>query len=343
MKIKYLSVLIVLLVIGCKEVLFNDDPQNTPDNNFEMFWGDFDKYYVYFDYNNISWDSIHSVYKAKISPNTTDKELFTIFSEMAGVLKDGHVNIYSPYGMTSYQLRPLASYPSKRLINPLKYIIGGSPQKYSEIIEYREIKEHNIGFIMLKNFAGNSFADNRYTIIDDVLDLYKNKDGIIIDVRGNGGGSSNNAITIASRFADMKRLCSKVCSKNGPGKNDYSGWKDNYIQPEGKFQFTKPVVVLTSRKTFSAAESFVLAMKVLPHVVLVGDTTGGGFGDPIIRELPNGWSYRLSTGMEVDANLINYQGKGIPPNISVQTSFEDSIKGIDRILEKGIEIIAKSK
>lgn len=53
--------------------------------------------------------------------------------------------------------------------------------------------------------------------------------------------------------------------------------------------------------------------------------------------------YRLSTGMEVDANLINYQGKGIPPNISVQTSFEDSIKGIDRILEKGIEIIAKSK
>lgn len=147
----------------------------------------------------------------------------------------------------------------------------------------------------------------------------------------------------SSRFADMEKLYSKERSKNGPGKNDYSSWKDNYIHPEGKFQFTKPVVILISRKTFSAAEDFVLAMKVFAHVTLVGDTTGGGFGNPIIRELPNGWSYRLSTGMEVDANLINYQGKGIPPNISVQTSFEDSIKGIDRILEKGIEIIAKSK
>jgi C-terminal processing protease CtpA/Prc len=131
--------------------------------------------------------------------------------------------------------------------------------------------------------------------------------------------------------------------KIGPGKDNYSSWKSSFIGPKGSYQFLKPVVVLTSRATSSSAEMFVMAMQVLPNVTIVGDTTGGGVGNPIFRELPNGWSYRLSTEIEADAQGRIVEGVGVYPDVPVLTTAADSANGIDRMLEKGIEIIRKSQ
>jgi C-terminal processing protease CtpA/Prc len=86
-----------------------------------------------------------------------------------------------------------------------------------------------------------------------------------------------------------------------------------------------------------------MSMKVLPQVTIVGDTTGGGTGNPIYRELPNGWVYRLSTEYRAEADNYIVDGKGVAPDFYVLTTVPDSIKGLDRILEKGIEIIEKQK
>jgi C-terminal processing protease CtpA/Prc len=59
--------------------------------------------------------------------------------------------------------------------------------------------------------------------------------------------------------------------------------------------------------------------------------------------LPNGWTYRLSTGIGATTDGYIIEGKGIPPDIPVLTTVADSINGIDRIVEKGIEIIENSK
>jgi C-terminal processing protease CtpA/Prc len=83
-------------------------------------------------------------------------------------------------------------------------------------------------------------------------------------------------------------------------------------------------------------------MQSMPHVTIVGDTTGGGVGSPIFRELPNGWTYRLSTMIEADAQGRIIEGSGIIPDVPLRTSVTDSTNGIDRILEKGIEIILGS-
>jgi C-terminal processing protease CtpA/Prc len=88
---------------------------------------------------------------------------------------------------------------------------------------------------------------------------------------------------------------------------------------------------------------FVMAMQVLPNVTIVGDTTGGGVGNPIFRELPNGWTYRLSTEIEADAQGRIMEGVGVFPDVPVLTTAADSANGIDRMLEKGIDIIRKSQ
>ena len=203
---------------------------------------------------------------------------------------------------------------------------------------------NNIGFILVKSFEGEpasllNLTDSSYYYIDNILQQLKDKDGIIIDVRDNPGGVIFNAQAIASRFADKLRLYQKYILKTGPGSNDFSGWYNLYISPSGSYQYQKPVVVLTSRATSSTAECFVLAMKTFPQVTVVGDTTGGGFGLPIIRVLPNGWTYRISTAIGESPSGEIVDGKGIFPDIPLQNSVNDSIQGIDRVLEKGIAVI----
>jgi carboxyl-terminal processing protease len=344
MKYRYLFILLFVCLVGCEKIL-GPDPANTPENNFEIFWKDFNLYYAQFQIRHIDWDSVYAVTRPQISQQTTDKQLYGYLAAIIRGINDMHVDLSTPLGYASWALPHPTSYPSMWLINPCKYLQCGSPQ--SSIMEYRLTQDPSIGYIRIWKFGGGGSAlelyDDRYLVIDYILRQFKDTKGLLIDVRGNQGGEGFNAEIVADRFADKKRLCMKYCKKIGPGKNDFSEWINHYTEPKGAYQYLKPVVVLTSRETGSAAEYFVMAMKVLPHVTIMGDTTGGGFGLPIYRELPNGWTYRLATEIGADADGYIIEGMGIPPDIPILTTVADSINGIDRIIEKGIEIIENSK
>ena len=345
MKYRYLFIFLFVFLVGCEKIL-GPDPDNTPENNFEIFWKDFNLYYAQFQIRHIDWDSVYTVTRPQISPQTTDRQLFNILSNIVLRLNDMHTSLYSPFGDINVYLNSLLrTYPSSKFINPGKYTTNRNYQ--SSVLYFGKYKDDNIGYININTFSvgGDNITllDDRYLVIDDILQQFKDTKGLLIDVRGNGGGNEFNAETVADRFADQKRFFAKFCMKNGPGKNDFSEWISRYIEPKGAYQYNKPVVVLTSRATCSAAEYFVMAMKVLPQVTTVGDTTSGGIGYPIFRELPNGWTYRLSTGIGATTDGYIIEGKGIPPDIPVLTTVADSINGIDRIVEKGIEIIENSK
>jgi hypothetical protein len=340
---RYFLLLLVVVAVGCDTIL-GPDPANDPASNFDIFWKDFDKYYSQFSIRQIDWDSVYTVTKPRITVQTSDRQLFDILANIVSAINDMHVTLYSSFGDVYYQDISRGIYPSSKLVNPGKYLIPGYPQR--SVMEYRSCKDTAIGYLIIPTFQGGNglnLRDDRYLMIDDVLQQFKNTNGLIIDVRWNSGGNSVNAETVAGRFADQKRLYMTFCSKNGPGRNDFSAWRELSIEPRGGFQYTKPVVVLASRATCSSAETFVMAMKVLPQVTIVGDTTGGGVGNPIFRELPNGWTYRMSTGIAATADGTIMEGRGIPPDIQVQTTVADSINGVDRIMEKGIEIIRNAK
>jgi len=340
----FCTLIILFIFYGCDKMFFEPDIANTPENNFEIFWKDFDRYYAQFSLRNIDWDSVYALYRPQISPSTTDRQLFNILSNIVLGINDKHVCLYTPLGNVYWKNPYPSSYPSKGLVNPYKYVRWGATQ--NSVIEYWNCQDTAIGYIIIPSFLGDgeglSMADPRYSVIDDILSQWKNMKGIVIDVRGNGGGNVSNTEIVASRFADQSHIHSYYRQKIGPGKSDYSSWKSRSIEPEGPYQFLKPVVVLTSRATMSAAEYFVMAMHVLPHVTIVGDTTAGGIGNPVDRELLNGWTYRLSTEIDADAQGRIIEGVGVFPDVPVQTTADDAANGIDRILEKGIDIIKNS-
>jgi hypothetical protein len=59
MKKLYIGIVIFLITFtGCKKVFFDEDISNTPLNNFELFWNDFDRFYPFFEIKHIKWDSV---------------------------------------------------------------------------------------------------------------------------------------------------------------------------------------------------------------------------------------------------------------------------------------------
>ena len=83
-----------------------------------------------------------------------------------------------------------------------------------------------------------------------------------------------------------------------------------FVEPHGPSQFTGTVVLLTNRLSISAAENFTLAMRVLPHVTVIGDFTSGCFADNFRTRLPNGWDLSISKNLFLDHRGRCWEGRG---------------------------------
>jgi C-terminal processing protease CtpA/Prc len=207
---------------------------------------------------------------------------------------------------------------------------------YSDAMVYGKLK-NNIGYLNLLHFSNNF---SHYTkAMDEVLDALKDTKGIIIEMRENDGGEDRVSQYIANRFASEKHLSFTSRLRNGPRHSDFGPKLEFYTQPAGKFQYTKPVVVLTRRATFSAGETFVLAMKQNKNVTLVGDSTGGALPDAMRRELPNGWVFRVPIADARGPLGESYEGIGIAPNNLVKNTKTELQAGRDKALEKAVLLL----
>jgi carboxyl-terminal processing protease len=80
---------------------------------------------------------------------------------------------------------------------------------------------------------------------------------------------------------------------------------------------------MTSNVTVSAAEILTLAMRALPNVTHVGETTRGSLSDMLAKRLPNGWSVTLSNEVYLDAHGKGWEGAGIAPSLAIPVFIGD--------------------
>jgi carboxyl-terminal processing protease len=95
--------------------------------------------------------------------------------------------------------------------------------------------------------------------------------------------------------------------------------------------------VLTDRRTPSAAERAVMALRTLPQVTVMGDTTNGSLSTKIPRELANGWYYSLTPQQVEMFDGRSYEGRGLAPDVVVRNDPLEVRAGSDRLLEAAIE------
>lgn len=335
-RIIYRIALLLTAAVGLTACHDMEEYTDDPRGNFEALWSILDEHYCFFDSKNVDWDKVHDTYSRRISDRMTREELFIVCADMLAELRDGHVNLSAPFN-TSYYRAWWSDYPqnfNKRLIEECYFNFN---YRQSSGMMYGFL-ENNIGYIYYESFSSPVGEGN----LDYALNFLSTANGLIIDVRDNGGGSLTNVETFVARFIDRPTLVGYISHKTGPGHNDFSEpYAITYLPAEeGRIRWAKPIVVLTNRSTFSAANNFASVIKNLPGVTIVGSVTGGGSGVPFSSELPCGWCIRFSACSMLDALGESTEG-GITPSEGCAVDLDplDALSGRDTILEKAIEIL----
>lgn len=320
-----------LLLTGCVE---EDQFSNSPTGNYDALWSIIDERYCFFEQarqqHGLDWDDVYHKYKPQVQAAESNAELFDIYGNMLRELKDGHVNLTSDYGTTYYWDWSL-NHPLN-FSDSLQRNYLGNDFRLTNGIKYTTLPS-NIGYMYVGSFEGSISSDNVSLML---LRLAESK-GIIIDIRNNGGGMLTSAEELAAHFVSGKTHCGYIQHKTGKGHNDFSSPEKLYIEPNGVI-WKKPVIVLTNRAVYSSANHFVMLVKPLPQVVVIGDKTGGGSGLPLNSTLPNGWTVRFSA-----CPILDIEGKhtefGIAPHEEVHITSADWNNGRDTIIERAIELI----
>lgn len=324
----------LFLFSSCEKVLMEKEPTDDPINNFDYLWNTANEKYSFFEYKGIDWNAVYNEFRPQIYPDMKQGELFDVLAEMLNRLEDGHVNLTAPFDVSRYTFKYEAPENFNFRLLQDNYIGWDYRVTGSLINTSFEREGQDIGYIYYGSFSRTiQSADIDFA----VQSLYHTK-GIILDLRSNGGGSVNNIYRLGSRFADQKRFIYSSYLKNGPGYDDFGDPAEVYMEPAGAYQYLKPVILLTNRGCFSATSFFTLAMKEFPHVIQVGDTTGGGLGSPAGYELPNGWAYRFSVSRTFTPDGQNFEN-GVPPDLTVWMNPQNELNGVDDIMEKAIELI----
>lgn len=327
--LKKIMVLMVVLPLlsGC---IREEEVTNSPQGNFEALWKIIDEQYCFLEYKQIDWDAIHAKYSKFITNTMSSEGLFEVLGNMLNELQDGHVNLASAHNVSYYDAW-YQDYPRnfrEDIVEDTYLGKASTDYRTAAGVKYK-IFEDNIGYMRYESFSSGIGNGN----LDEILSYLAVCNGLIIDVRSNGGGNVTNSTRIAARFTNEKVLTGYIRHKTGKGHNDFSEPYPIELEPSNSIRWQKKVVVLTNRRSYSATNDFVNQMSCLPNVTIIGDKTGGGSGMPFTSELPNGWTVRFSASphFSVDMEQIEW---GIDPDIKIDMDETDEAKHIDTIIEK---------
>lgn len=331
----YTPLLISILFSGCKDdISYPDDPEG----NFDALAEIISTRYCFLEEKGIDWDEVTSRYRAQVTPDMGDLKLFTLCSEMLDELKDGHVNLISRFD-TSYYREWWSAYPQDFNLRTLQEYYLDFDYYSTSGINYK-VLEGNIGYLYYPSFSSRVSE----TALDYALAIMYDTDALIIDIRNNGGGLLTNIDTFVGRFIDHEIPGGSITHKTGPGRNDFSTpYPFSYSPaPEARVRYLdRPIVLLTNRSCYSAANAFAAVMKSLPQVTVIGSRTGGGAGLPFGSELPNGWSVRFSASplYGPDGTITEF-GVDPTPGFECHSPADELAAGKDNILDTAINYLS---
>ncbi len=273
------------------------------------------------------------------------------------------------YGTINFPMSYSCQLPGKTEDKKIAYLRFSSFQ-FSEALYYMEyLNESDRGKYQhaFYNFFGN------YTLSGVTGKGWPNSDeveALIIDVRGNNGGSTADLNALIGCLAQQRTHVGYTRVKEGVGRLDYSAWTPYYVHcPGNHMKEAKPIVVLADVNSVSCAELATMLIKNLPNGIFIGERTFGAtgallsnsesshdlfyngcFGDPDYYtygepSYPHVFDYYVytSTYHFVNVNKEAVEGIGVIPDIEVKYNEEHLYQGIDDQLNRALEYLRTGK
>lgn len=211
-------------------------------------------------------------------------------------------------------------------------------------LELRWLRD-SVAHVLLHTFGSDSIKQEFVALIPTL----RRARGLILDVRGNGGGNSGNGWDILAHLtkdtlplqAWRTRLYNAAYRGwNRPGFGadsaftpfDTTGAYPPYADP-----LTVPTVILQDHETFSAAEDFLVAADEIPRLVTMGQPSGGSTGNPVFWKLPGGGFARIVSKHDRYRDGREFVGVGVQPkHVLPPLTLADVRAGRDPMIDEAL-------
>ncbi len=343
---------------------------------FQDFWTNMNNNYVFWSIDTTNWDNMYNIYaprfaKLNLYDSADNNTAIGYFKQMVDGLSDSHYTLFPGGGFiqpahdrklknSAFIENMFQTAPYSPSIDGRFYYTNGLDSLYldNKVIGVDTtgsnkdmyavagiISSSNILYFSFSKFALVSEYQGGSAKIKAVLDYFFNKlnsasvTGLIIDVRGNGGGEISDLNFLVGSLISSPLQIGYTRSKSGIGRLDYTPWEPAIVTPRaGAAAFTKPIVVLADGESVSMAELTTMALKRLANTKVVGDTTWGANGPLTINSDFNAGSFNfgnISTNIETGGTTYYgnaytsstmfkymddkiYEGKGFPPDYELK-------------------------
>ena len=310
---------------------------------FELYRETLEENYAFAQRRKLQWAEIFSPYRDSTWAN--EYNLFKAMGEIATITQDQHTKVISSQfeETLQYRITPSALIVQKAFENQTKIKTFG---QYADLFfktSYRNISDSllqgngntvangkiewgtiqpDIGYIHVHSFAGYLGAQfSRQQQIDSlrrqmkaIISDLRDKKAIIVDISFNFGGYDATALTIAGYFTDrpVPAYTSQVLHRKAFYNEDTVT-----VYPSDSIAFTKPVYLMMTDISRSAAEAFAMMMGALPNVRLVGSRTLGTLSGMLGKSIGNFYTtYSNQRFLTREGNY--YEAIGVQPDIEME-------------------------
>ena len=328
---------LALCFASCEKAFMPHDEPDDPVSVFDYLWNKVDQQYAFFDMKGVDWDSVREVYLPKVYEDMSNDSLFRVCAAMLNTLQDGHTNLISSFDISrndSVYYRMVAQKNINADVVTLNYLTLNYHS--TGAFAHNAIRDGKVAYVRYSSFENTISED----ALKYIVNRYKDCDGMILDLRQNGGGSIDNIRILLSIFDNHEQPLYYSQIKSGPGHDDFTELTTVYATDTSilKTPYTKPVAVLIDRGSYSATSFFAICTMGYDNIRLFGDFTGGGLGLPNGGALPNGWTYRFSITRTIALDEGNYEN-GVPPDECVILDPAFTAQGIDNVIETAADWI----
>jgi len=222
-----------------------------------------------------------------------------------------------------------------------------------------KILNGNIGYIQLPTFVG-SYIDTINHVFNKYLPQLRNCKGLIIDIRGNRGGTDEAWNNIAFHLIANQQFQTKgkwFSKKYVPTykmwgqfdsrfKDYYSGMAMEEIKHSpyvnnlnDSLKLHLPLVIISGQYVGSATEDFLILMKETGRALAIGEPSVGCVGEPMFTSLPGGYEVLICAKKYVNPDGSQPNDTGVLPDIEVKRDYNAYLKGKDNMLEFAITVL----
>jgi len=325
-----------------------------PVSIFDVLWTTYRENYPFNAGKGVDWDAARAAYRPLVHADTTPAQLFEILSSMIRPLHDMHTHIFATdAGLAYHGWRPDTEPYTPALLDRFTKIVEehdvrGPLQTWAGgRVAFADLPD-DMGYLRIWEFDfGTEDARADGIEMDRALDAIFTSErvarqrGLIIDVRVSVGGHNPLGLQVASRMTQRPYVAYGVEARQ-PELGQYTDRQTARVLPHRGPIYTGPVVLLTSRYTVSAHETFTQALLGrTPEVVRLGENTQGAISDHMYRLLPNGWLFSLPT-QRFFTRGVAFDGPGVPPTIRVPVLTPEELdRGEDGAFDRAVALLKR--